>query len=77
MQGRGERGKKEKEGRRGWAGAKDRGDAWASWKSPHGQTFFCVYSQPRFPGLHHKGRLLTGAPGTARTWPDEASFCLA
>lgn len=43
MQGRGEKGKKEKEERMVWVGAKDGGDAWESWKSPHGQTFLSVY----------------------------------
>lgn len=42
MQGRGERGTTEKEERMVWVGAKD-GDAWESWKSPHGQTFLSVY----------------------------------
>lgn len=40
MERRGERGKQEKEERRGVA--KDGGDAWEAWKSPHGQITLSV-----------------------------------
>lgn len=67
MQGRGEG----KEERIVWAGAKDGGDTWESWKSPHGQTSLSGYTYTQGPAVQvsiTKGAYRpTKTPGTAST----------
>lgn len=56
------------------------GDTWESWESPQGQTFLSVDTLTVLLSKSQSQKELykpTKAPGTARTWLDEASFCLA
>lgn len=81
MQGRGERGKKERKRVKNNVGGCQ---GWRRHMGIMGITTWsdiplCVYTHgPTFQVLITKGAYRpTKAPGAARMWPDEASFCLA